>query len=79
MPKLNQDQVESLAELREFDGVKALLQEMMNCVEAIEKDVLSVVMTGSNDAELVHRKLKAEGARKLYNDLVKVLGKEKKK
>lgn len=79
MIKLTQDQLDDLAELRGSDGARALIVEIHNQVEMLERDVLAMALTSTNEHELVHRKLKAEGARKIYMDLVKILTKEKKK
>lgn len=75
MHKLNPDQQEALADLRDSDGANVLLIEAQNRIVIMENDVLTLLLDGTNDSELVRRKLKVEGARKLYGDLVQILKK----
>lgn len=77
MPKLTQDQQEALLELRDNDGVRPLLIEIENRVEVMEHEVITASV--DNRDELIHRKLRAEGARKLLLDITKILKPEKKK
>lgn len=73
MHKLNQEDREALAELRQGEGIKPLLMEIENRVLVLEKEVLNVNLDGTNNHELIARKLRAEGARKLFNDLRQIL------
>lgn len=64
--KLSQDQNEALAEV-DPDGIRAIMAVVESRVEVMERDVLSLPLTKDSEVELIYRKARAEGARKLYN------------
>ena len=72
--KLSQDQNEALLELLELsDGVSALMFVVENLVREQERDLLSLPLSKDTEQELIYRKGRAEGARKLYVSLLLAL------
>ncbi len=68
--KLSQEQSEALTDLlQNTNGMRALLIRIEQIVAHIEQQVLTLPLTPDTEGELVHRKARAEGARKVSNDL----------
>lgn len=65
--KLSAEALDALRDLLKHEGVKALLFEIDNLTLNIEQDVLKLYLDGSNEKELLIRKARAEGARRLYD------------
>lgn len=63
--KLTQDQTELLMEI-EPDQMRAVMAVIGSIVEDVERDVLTLNLTKDTESELVYRKAKSEGARKVY-------------
>ena len=71
--RLTQEQQEMLDDLKAHEGVKAFLISVEDRLYKLESDVISFPLDGSNDHELIQRKCRAEGARKLWNDIKSIL------
>jgi len=68
--KLSQEQSEALTDLvQNTEGMRALLIRIEQIVAHIEAQVLNMQLTPDTESELVYRKARAEGARKVSNDL----------
>lgn len=69
--KLSQDQYEALAELLENkDGINALFAILEAGVQRLEKDVVGVPLSPETEKEIIYRKARAEGARRVQTELL---------
>lgn len=73
--RLSGEQQEMLDDLKQHEGIKAFMMAMEDRLYKIESDVLNMVLDGTNDHELVQRKCRSEGARRLWNDIKTILNK----
>lgn len=74
MRKLSQDQREALNNLAEdSDGCEAFIFSVENAVLYMEADVLHSPIVAGRENEVLYKKLKAEGARKLLEETKKLL------
>lgn len=78
MHKLTLDQQQELEEIKQAPGRIPLYLELENRVIAFENDVLTASVAEDDGKDLIYKKLKAEGARRLLRDLQKMLGLEPK-
>lgn len=76
--KLTPDQRQALAELREHEGLKALLLEIENAIDRFKEDVCKVHLGSNPDAraderQVLYKKLEVQGADRLYRAIVTAL------
>lgn len=72
--KLTQEQHEALSDLLENkEGIRVLVSLLDAIVADVEKDVITMPLTVDTEADLVHKKARAEGARKVLTSLLLTL------
>lgn len=65
--------IEDLKEILIHDGFKVLMKQISDMVESQERAVLALELTNQNQLELVIKKARAEGARRLQTELIRRL------
>lgn len=76
MHKLTLAQQQELEALKDELGAKVLILAAQNCVERLEQSVINLPVNKENVDDLVHRKLRAEGAKSLLLDITRLLEKQ---
>lgn len=69
--KLTQDQHEALAELLENkDGMNVMFLMLESVVQRLERDVVAVPLSEATEKDVIYRKARAEGARRVQTELL---------